>query len=395
MTNFTLDTAGERRLEGYLDRIGDVLGDAQRRASFATYAFGLLSEGERKSMEPIAARASGGPARASAAHQRLHHFIANASWSDRAVRRVATEYALRALVSREPVVAWLIDDTGFLKQGTKSVGVQRQYTGSAGKTTNCQIGVSLSLTTPTQQLPVEFELYLPECWTEDASRRKGAHIPDDVAFRTKPELSLLMMDRALADGLPQGVVLADSAYGNSSQWRLGLRERGLDYAVGIDSTTKVWKMDRLLRRQGQALSVAELAEHLGAKAFRRVTWRQGTRQALSARFAFARVVPYHDDGTDPSDREDVWLIVEWEDSESEPTKFHFATLPRNVTKMQLIRTLKLRWRTERVYEDLKGELGLDHFEGRSFRGWHHHISAVLACNAFVVAELASAFPPSA
>jgi SRSO17 transposase len=378
-----------------VDGIGALLGDDVRRASFATYTVGLISDGERKSMEPIACRACPDPKKADAAHQRLHNFVSNSAWSDRDVRRESARYALAAMEKREPIVAWLIDDTGFLKQGKHSVGVQRQYTGSAGKVTNCQIGASLCLATKSQQVPVDFELYLPKPWANKKELRKEGHIPDDVQFQTKPELALGMIQRAVDDKLPKGIVLTDAAYGTSSAFRAGLRDLDLDYAVAVESATKVWRMDRLLRRRGEALSVKKLAATIGKKAFRRVTWRQGTSEKLSARFAFQRVVPFHNDGIDPSVREDVWLVMEWEDDKPAPTKFYFATLPKKMSKKQLVRIIKVRWRTERMYEDMKGQLGLDHFEGRAFRGWHHHISAVLFCYSFVVAEHANAFPPSA
>jgi SRSO17 transposase len=345
-------------------------------------------------MEPIAARACPDLRAVDAAHQRIHHLITQSPWSDQQVRRESAWYALAEMQKREPIVAWIVDDTGFIKQGKHSVGVQRQYTGSAGKITNCQIGVSLCLATRSQQLPVDFELYLPKCWADDPDRRKEAKIPDDVLFRTKPELALQMIRRGVADGLPRSIVLVDTAYGNSSEFRTELRRLELDYAAAVDSTTKVWRMDRRLRRRGNALSVKELASLMGRQSFRRVTWRQGTSQRLSARFAFRRVVPFHDDGFDPSVREDVWLVMEWEDGEPEPTKFYFATMPPTITRKQLVRIIKLRWRTERMYEDLKGQLGLDHFEGRRYRGWHHHVSAVICCYAFIVAEHARAFPPS-
>ena len=372
-----MDRSAERRLDQYFTLIGGALGDEQRRASFATYAMGLLSEGERKSMEPIAVRACGDPRAADAAHQRLHHFVSNMPWDDRAVRRHSAQYALCELERQEPVAAWLLDDTGFLKQGKHSVGVQRQYTGSAGKITHCQIGVSLSLATRTSHLPIDFELYLPRSWTDSAKRRREAKIPDEVEFRTKPELALDMIQRAVEDGQPRATVLGDTAYGSSSTFRMALRSMGFDYALAVDSRTKCWQVDRRLQRRGEALTVKQWAARRGNKGFRRTTWRQGTGERLSARFAFMRVVPFHDDGIDPALREDVWLVMEWEDSERAPTKFYFATLPPTMSHKQLIRTIKLRWRTERAYEDLKGELGLDHFEGRSFRGWHHHVSVVL------------------
>jgi SRSO17 transposase len=191
------------------------------------------------------------------------------------------------------------------------------------------------------------------------------------------------------------VLLSDSGYGDSSAFREGVRELGLDYAVGIHGPTKVWRLDKRLRRSGEALSARDLALESGRKGFRRTTWREGTKESLWSRFAMQRVVSAHDDGVDPAQREDVWLLMEWPDGEAEPTKYFLATLPRDITRKQLVRVVKERYRTERLYEDLKGELGLDHFEGRSFAGWHHHISVALCCYSFVVAERVRRFPPSA
>lgn len=385
----------QRRLGEFFAEIGEALGNKTRRASFATYAMGLLADGERKSIEPIAARACADPAETDARHQRLQHFLTDSPWSDREIRRLATRYALAPMTTRESVEAWIIDDTGFLKQGKHSVGVQRQYTGSAGKIANCQIGVSLSVATRTEHLPIDFELYLPKTWTEDPVRRREARIPAAVEFKTKLELALDMIRRALEDGVPRGVVLADSFYGDSGEFRNSLRWLGLDYAVGVEGRVRVWRLDQSLRRRGEPQTAAELASAIGPSAFRRVTWRQGTRRKLTARFAAQRVVTVHEDGWPPSEREDVWLLIEWPDGEPEPNKFHLASMPRTFTRKQLVRLVKQRWRTERVYEDLKGELGLDHFEGRRFAGWHHHVSVALCCYAFVIAERVRRFPPSA
>ena len=393
--DFDIDVTAERRLGEFFDRIGAVLNHKNRRASFAMYALGLLGDGERKSVEPIAARACGDPALCEAYQARLLHFIADSKWSDQSVRRAATQYAITALAEREPIETWLVDDTGFLKQGKHSVGVQRQYTGSAGKITNCQIGVSLSVATKTEHIPVDFELYLPKPWAEDATLRAMAKIPEEIEFRTKPELALDMVRWAVEDGVPVGVLLADSGYGDSSAFREGVRRLGLDYAVGIHGPTKVWRLDKILRRSGDAISARDLALTIGRRGFRRITWREGTKVPLWSRFAMRRVVSAHDDGVDPARREDVWLLIEWPDGEPEPTKFFLATLPRNTTRKQLVRTIKERYRTERLYQDLKGELGLDHFEGRSFAGWHHHISVAICCYSFVVSERVRRFPPSA
>jgi len=397
---FALGSDGQQRLEDYLERIGKVLGDDHRRASFATYAIGLLGDGERKSMEPIAARACADPHRVDAEHQRLAHFVSNANWRDEEVRREAAAYGLEALTKREPVTSWIFDDTGFLKQGNHSVGVQRQYTGSAGKITNCQIGVSLTVTTPTEHLPIDFELYLPESWTEDPARRQEARIPDEVQFQTKPQLAIAMLKRAAAAGVPPGTILGDSAYGHSSPLRRACRELEFPYAMGVLPTDRVWRLEPRGRRiDDEPVAIEDFAIGLGRGAFRKTTWRQGSKVPLSSHFAMERVRMVQGDGIDEGEPEDVWLLMEWERGESAPTKYHVLWRPptsgRRLTRKQAVRIVKQRWRTERVYEDLKGELGLDHFEGRRFRGWHHHVSVALACFAFVVAERVRAFPPSA
>jgi len=325
--------------------------------------------------------------------QRLGHFITDSKWSDQAVRRAAARYAIDEMVEQRPVEAWIIDDTGFLKQGAHSVGVKRQYTGSAGKITNCQVGVSLSVSTRTEHVPIDFELYLPKEWAEDRTRRKEARIPDQVQFATKPELALKMVDRALKDKVPKGVVLADEGYGNNGAFRAGVRARGLHYAVGINSTATVWVVDRDGGHGLVKWTPKEIAKELGRKRFRRTTWREGTNERLSARFAARRVVVGHDDGQPTSKREEQWLLMEWRDGEKEPAHFYLLTLARETSRKQMVRLVKERYRTERVYEDLKNELGLDHFEGRRFSGWHHHVSVALSCYAFIVAEKCRAFPP--
>ena len=271
--------------------------------------------------------------------------------------------------------------------------MHRQYTGSAGKIANCQVGVSLSLITRSDHLPVDFELYLPTSWTDDPARRREARIPDELVFKTKPELALEMLTHAHQDGLPLGVVLADSAYGSSTEFRLGLHRLGLPYSVGVVSTTKVFEVEEVANRGGRAVDLRTLALKLNTKGkFRRFTWRTGTGGELSARFAMRRVTPCAEQGHELDERSTVWLLVEWRDGEAEPANYFFSSLPPDSSLDHLVRITMQRWRTERAYEDLKGELGLDHFEGRSFRGWHHHISVVLCCYAFVVAERHRIFP---
>src|SRR4051812_29319249 len=316
-----MNSATKKRLEQYFDHIGALLGDKRRRESFAMYAMGLIADGERKSFEPIACKVCADPQRAGAIHQRLQQFATDSPWNDRVVRRAAARYALDAITEREAIEAWIVDDTGFLKQGNHSVGVQRQYTGSAGKITNCQIGVSLSIATCTEHAPIDFELYLPASWANDPARRKEARIPEQVQFKTKPELALDMIRRAVQAGIPPGVVLADSAYGSSRAFRQGVRSLGLDYAVGVDPKTTICVLGTQ-GRPGAVTSVSELAFGIHERGgFRRCTWRKGTKEDLTARFALRRVVIADDKDVPASQRAVLWLIIEWRDGEKEPANY--------------------------------------------------------------------------
>lgn len=381
------------KLEGYFGHIGTILGYPERKASFAMYAMGLLSEGERKSAEPIAARAAGGdPALCKKYHDRLCHFLHGSRWDDIAVRQYATTFALKELTKHEPIEVSIIDDTGFLKQGDQSPGVQRQYTGSAGKIANCQIAVSLVLATRTQHLPIDMDLFLPESWTEDPVRMNKSHVPIDIGFRPKWQIALDMVERAMLADIPLGVVNADAWYGTIPAFRGGLAARGLLYTVDINATTEVTQLSEEGEEIGSVLSVLHLARTLPASAYRTVTWRQGARKTLSSRFARIRICVHGRDSAEPKEQT---LLVEWPNGEAEPTHYTLSTLPKSTTLRELVRLTKQRWRTERAYEDMKGELGLDHFEGRTYPGWQHHISVVLACYAFVLAVLRRSFPPSA
>jgi SRSO17 transposase len=391
---YIMDTAAEERLQHYIDGVGEILGHPKRKDVFALYTLGLLSDLERKSVEPIAALTCPDPTRVDAAHQSLLHFVSTSDWDDRAVRSFAARYAMDAMSARAPITTWIIDDTGFLKQGKHSVGVKRQYTGSAGKIANCQIGVSLTVSNGLEHLPIDFELYLPEEWANDPVRRREAHIPEGVQFKSKVDLALDEIERAIADKVPGEIMLADSAYGRSSKFRDTVRILGFDYAVGVDSTTKVVALGPGGRWSTTPVTAAELARKLGIKAYRRITWREGTGAKLASRFALRRVQLANDDGIPLEEHEPLWLFIEWPFGESEPSQFGVTTLPAKMSKKQIVRRYKERYRTEQAYEEMKGELGLDHFEGRRFRGWHHHISVVLCCYAFVVAERARSFFPS-
>jgi len=388
---YELDSAGQSRLDSYFDGMGTILRRKDRRESFALYALGLLGDGERKSVEPIAARACGDPALCRAYHDRLLHFVGVAPWSDEAVREYAARYGLDAMTAHEAVGNWIVDDTGFPKQGDKSPGVQRQYSGTLGKTGNCQIAVSVTVATRTMHLPVDMDLYLPKSWADDRARCEAAHIPDDIIYRPKWRIALDLIERNVNAGIPRGLLLADSGYGDVGAFRDGVRALGFDYAVDVHRPTRVV----IVYDDGSEsdpMSVSTVAGIIGERSYRKITWREGSRRALSARFALLRVRVV----TGKDDRgEEQWLVMDKIQRGGPIEHYLLTTLPKSMTRKQLVRRIKQRWRTERVYEDLKGELGLDHFEGRTYTGWQHHVSCVLACYAFLVAERARAFPPEA
>lgn len=308
------------------------------------------------------------------------------------MRLAAARYAIQAMERRGPVIVWIIDDTGFLKQGKCSVGVQRQYTGSAGKTANCQVAVSLTVATARHHVPIDFELFLPDSWTGDPVKRRKARIPDEIPFRTKHDIALGMMERAVRDGIPGRVVLADTFYGHSRAFRDAVDLLGFEYGMGVYATDRMWTVDKDGRLDGPARCAKEIALGFGEKAFRSCTWREGTNRKLTSRFALRPVAVPCEKGIEPRLE---WLLMEGPQGEKEPTKFTLTTLPRRMSMKEIVRLVKERCRTEKAYEELKGELGLDPFEGRSCPGWHHHVSVVLCCYAFLVAERARAFPPSA
>jgi SRSO17 transposase len=386
---YELDAGGQVRLDRYFDGIGAILGRRDRRESFALYALGLFGEGERKSIEPIAARVCGDEELCNAYHYRLVHFLGISPWSDEEVREYSARYAITAMTTCEAVSDWIVDDTGFPKQGNKSPGVQRQYSGTLGKTGNCQIGVSVTVATRTMHLPVDMDLYLPQSWADHRARCRAAHIPDDVVYRPKWRIALDLIERNVEAGVPLGLMHADSAYGDVGDFRHGVRALGFDYAVDVKKHTRVV----IVCDDGsetEPMSVETVGEIVGERSYRKVTWREGSRRAMSARFATLRVRVVSDKDTRG---EEQWLVIDKLQRGGPVEHYVLTTLPETLSRKQLVRRIKQRWRTERAYEDLKGELGLDHFEGRSYVGWQHHVSCVLACYAFLVAERARAFPP--
>jgi len=381
------------RLAAFADQMAASLGHADRRTPCIDYLHGLLLPGDRKSMEPIAARID--DRRTVAKHQSLQHFITDSPWDEHRLLDAAREYALPAMTQGGGVSAWVIDDTGIPKKGTCSVGVARQYCGILGKQDNCQAAVSISLANERMGLPVSWRLYLPEVWATDTERRKKAKIPVEITFKTKLEIALDEVDRLIAAGVPSAPVLADAGYGKATEFREGLSLRGRIYAVGILAEQGVVTVPQPgSRRASRRGSCLDIARSIPDADWKTVTWRQGSDGPQRSRFAAIRVRATHKvNGSEPL-RPAEWLLIEWPKGEAKPTKYILSTLLESTPLTELVRIAKLRWRIERDYEELKGELGLDHFEGRSWAGFHHHGAMCMAAFAFIAAERARGFPPS-
>ncbi len=403
-------TSSGARFRSYVESLGSVMCHADRTDPLEAYCSGLLLPLDRKSAEPMAAALD--PEHTGARHQSLLHFVGQSPWSDADVLAKVRELVLPEITRHEPVSAWIIDDTAFPKKGKHSVGVSHQYCGQLGKQANCQVAVTLSVANARASLPVAYRLYLPETWANDAERRKKAGVPEDVVFKTKPQIALGQIKAARAAGVAAGVVLADAAYGNDFTLRTELTALGLAYAVGIVSTTTVWApgteplkpkawsgsgrpRTRLLRDDThKPVSVKELAQSLPASRFRSVTWREGSNVALTSRFAAVRVRPAWRDIRRQEPHAAEWLLIEWPKGDAEPFRYWLSTLPETTSLKTLVNTVKLRWRIERDYLDLKQDIGLGHYEGRSWRGFHHHATLAITAYGFLIAERET-LPPSA
>ena len=399
------------RLCAYLTLLCQSLGHVDRHEPCRDYLRGLLMPGHRKSMEPMAARLS--PRSTSAKHQVLQHFVSDSPWKERRLLDAAVDWALPTLLSRGGMSAWIVDDTGMAKQGEHSVGVARQYCGNLGKKENCQVAVSVSVANAQMSFPVSWRLYVPEAWARDAKRRKKAGIPPELIFQTKWHIALDEMDLLRQRGIPLAPVLADAGYGTVTAFRDGLSERGMTYIVGITPEMTVWppgqqplppkpwsgrgRKPSVLRRDAHhhPISVAALAQSLPTTAWTTVTWREAANgKPLTSRFAAVRIRPAHRDHLRTQPRPEEWLLIEWPIGEEKPTKYALSNFPPTTTLSELVQTYKLRWRIEHDYLELKDQLGLDHFEGRSWRGFHHHGALCIAAYCFVAVQRATIFPPT-
>lgn len=385
------------KLGAFLTDIVLPMGRKERRQHAEEYVRGLLMDGERKSIEPMADRLPDGNVQA------LQQFVNQSPWPSDQVR---ASLARKVEAEFVPEAYWLIDEVSFPKQGKHSVGVARQYCGALGKTANCQVSVTLDLGTEEASTPLDWALYLPKQWIEDPVRREKAGIPEQITFRTKPELALDLIDNVRRWGLKDHLVLADSAYGDTYEFRQGLRERKLDYVVQVSGELTAWTEDPQpphppMKRGGKtprkrfyandfppARSLCQIAQDLPSTSWRTVTWREGTKGPLTSRFA--RVIVWMANGLVQGKRmqqEPEELLIEWPEGDKAPWKYWLSSLPPQRTSFRgLVRKAKGRFRVEQDYEEMKGELGLDHFEGRSWQGWHHHVTLVTLAYAFLMLE---------
>jgi SRSO17 transposase len=393
------DLAGARAaLVEFAEQMYAPLARCDQRAKAELYVRGLLLEGRRKSIQPMAARLPDGD------EQGLQQFITDSPWDDAPVRR---RLARRMTAEIDPE-GWVIDDTALPKDGRMSPGVARQYCGALGKTANCQVIVSVNAVTDRASCPLDWRLFLPEEWDGDDVRRARAKIPDEVRHREKWRLALDMLDELLAWGLERRVVQADGGYGDITAFRVGLEERSLDYVVQVKGSTSAHPADAAPvtplyggigrppkpRYPDKPTSLRALVLAAGPDAARPVSWREGDRGALTSRFIALRVRPANDaqrqdDGTLP----ERWLLAEWPAGKDEPVKYWLSNLRADTPLARLVQLAKLRWRIEHDYRELKQCIGLDHYEGRTYRGLHHHLTCVTVAHAFLTCcRLARAGP---
>ena len=392
-----------REFERYMAHLSEGLGHSDRHAGLRGYCTGLMAPLKRKSVEPMAAHLA--PAATRSRHQSLHHFVADAAWSDEQMLLRVAQWVVPVMDFSDGGW-WIIDDTGFPKQGRHSVGVARQYCGMLGKQDNCQVAVSVTLACQTGSLPVAWQLYLPHEWADDIVRRDKAGVPQDVEFATKPAIALSQIEHLMSQGAPKHCVLADAGYGVDTAFRERLSELGLTYVVGVTGQVTVWPPGHAplapsaysgrgvvptRQRLGDAAqqrpqSIKELAFELQPTQWHTLEWREGTNFTLRSRFARVRVRAAHREHQRTQMRAEQWALIEWPEGHREPMKYWLSTLPEDMPLQRMVFEAKMRWRIERDYQDLKQELGLGHYEGRGWRGFHHHASLSIAAYGFLMAQ---------
>jgi len=383
------------RLAAFVEEVVARLPHVRQRENALLYVRGLLEHGGRKSLQPTLFRLEQPPAR----YESLQQFLADSPWDPTLLVRACAERVAPELA----VSAWVVDDTGIRKDGRHSPGVKRQWSGTLGKIDNCQVTVSLHAVGERGTLPLGWALYLPEEWCDDLPRRRKAKVPDGVAFQTKPELAASLAEQASGWQLPTAPILADCAYGDNAEFRSRLAELELEYVVSVQAQTAVWgpetsfavperagatgRPPTVSRPDRKPESVGALAERLPAEAWTTVACRTTPAgEDVDGHFACVRVVATHPVRNDQQRPRWEWLIVEWPAGESAPSDYWLSNLPEDASPERLARLARLRWTIELDYRQLKGELGRDHYEGRSYLGFHHHCALVTCAHAFLTLE---------
>jgi SRSO17 transposase len=383
-----LEVFGEAVLAGAMNRPVQMFNGGK-------YLRGLIEQGPRKSLEPMVERLGG-----DADYQSLQQFLADSPWDPAVVVRAVAERVVPAI----DVEAWVLDDTGFPKDGKRSPGVKRQYSGTLGKIGNCQIGVSVHAVGSKGTVPLGWALYLPEDWCNDRERRRKAKIPDEVEFKTKPELGVELIERAAGWKLARAPVLGDCAYGDKTELRARLHAAGREYVLAVSADTTVFAPEAIFevpeprdrgsgrqktrpRPDRKPEAIGALIARLAPEQFQTVTFRDGPDgKPIASRFCFLRVRAGNDWEKASAPPREEWLIAEWPEGTDKPTDYWISNLPADTEPERLARLARLRWKIELDYKQLKGELGLDHYEGRSWLGWYHHTALVTAAHGFLTLE---------
>ena len=373
-------------LTNFLAPLVATLGRSERRRAAVNYVEGLLMPGQRKSIEPLAARLG-------VDSQSLQQLLTSSPWSDEALWKAIRHGVIPHL---EPLEAWVVDETGWLKQGTYSVGVSHQYCGAVGKSANCQVSVELAVSDGWVAAPIAGQLYLPRSWSENQARRDEAGVPAEVAFRTKSELALALIAQAHSDGVCPAPVLGDSAYGDSADFREGLRQLGLEFFLQVDSTHKGWTEPVALERKRTRYSLApdapasrplaEIVAGFSPQQWKPCSWKTAKGETQHTRLAWCEVYLEHrlrEDGKEP---EKAWLVIDWPKGAPAPYHYYLAHLHRPPAKARCLKLSRSRWHIEQYFQRAKDDLGLDHFEGRSWRGFHHHLVLSAVAYLFILVQ---------
>jgi SRSO17 transposase len=380
-----------KRLPKFLSPLVQDLGRSERREGATLYVEGLLMPGQRKSIGPMAERLG-------VDSQKLQQFITDSPWEDSAIWKAVRPVAMDAL---EPLEAWIVDETGWLKQGAHSVGVAHQYCGAVGKSANCQVNVQVAITDGLVAVPVGARLYLPESWTQDAARCREAGVPEEVGFATKPQIALSLIQQVLADGVVQAPVLGDNAYGINGEFRDQLRALGLEFFLQIDPGQLTgWAQPvrlekkrthwHVVEKSPEPLTLLKLFAAQKTVKWRPCSWKAADGQTRHTRLAWMRVYLAGALDRGAQTLEEAWLVVDWPEDAGEAYHYYLAHLHREPTVARCLRLSRSRWNIEQYFQRGKDDLGLDHFEGRSWRGFHHHLVMAVLAYLFVVVVFLSA-----